>query len=326
MKTILDFPLESHDSEYVYSQMVSDFLLSGNLRAFKLGLSSTYGTKTARLLHDHIDRIQGSHEARFLWRALAVAIKTGGDFDDICRHCGLNVDTARAVVYLSSNHAYDDIVYLVDEDFVLDILTDTEESAFMSKLAVFTRRVVYTKLKFLAHYDNSVDMEDYVQSLLMKGMQTIWRYSYFTRTDGTRDFLKVLNYAKATISNTAVSIIRGSTLERRARIRNNASKGCGVCGFCSRGNFGGCAQSAPAYESVVAPAEAMATVAAPDVTAAAEARMILAQLISTDPRVARLFAQTFGTVDVNLAISKCSPQSEKKFLAAVENSGYRWAS
>lgn len=313
-RSILEFPLGYHPQSHVYAQITADFILDGNLKTYRARLSHAFGTATAKNLYEHIDRILGSVEAKMTWRALAHSMRNGTNFEDECRRFKVPVDVANDIVFLSSDAVYDGVAYLADENFVIDEFTRTEERQFLNKLTSYARRIAFTKLKFLAHYDVSTDIEDYVQSLLVKGMTTVWRYSHFTRDDGSRDSLKILNYAKATLSNTALSIIRSSTLERRARIRNHVDTGCGTCAFCKRGNPGGCWTTSPNYESVVVSSDTVGVVAAEDTTPATDARMMLVKLISTDARIASAFSKTFGTVDVDTVIARCDSAAERKFM------------
>src|SRR6478609_10926562 len=80
---VLEFPLGAHPHSATYSQMVANLILSGEVKVFRDRVSKAFDAKTAKLLCENIDTLLGSREYRSVWRALAVAMQSQRDFDEV---------------------------------------------------------------------------------------------------------------------------------------------------------------------------------------------------------------------------------------------------
>lgn len=302
-----------------YRQLAADLLLTGNLKAFRDGLSKAFGPAHARDVHPHIDTLLGSREAKLVWRVAAYALRNRCSIPIACLFFGIKPKVVDTILFACSDAALDHVGALAHSGVVLEPLTAQEEDYFTKQLRSYARRIAHQKLKFLVCYDTSTDIEDYVQALLMKGMTTIWRYSHFTKEDGTRDTLKVLNYAKAGLHNTAMSIIRANTLESRARIRNNMET-CGECPACKRNDPMQCYYAAPAYEATTVSVDLVSTRGYKELSTctvdATEARMVLERLVR-EPQIADALRRVFGTDDLSTIVESQDDSSYRKLTNAL---------
>ncbi len=325
MSTILDFPIETADvlNVHEYAPVLSDFLLTGDLKGYRERLKKRFPSKAA-LLCDHIDGIVGSLENRNLWRAVAYTRRYRCPLDVACARFQVDVRLCDRVIMLASDDALTTLFEIADSGSVLEVFTDAEEADILKRLTAFSRQTVFTKLKFLISYDTSLDAEDYIQTLLLKGMTTVWRYSHFTKTDGIRDTLKIVNYAKAAIHNTAMSLIRTNTLDSKARIKNHM-EACGVCPACKRNDPMQCYTSEPHYEATVVSVDSEASkgyaaFAAED-SGAFETRAILANVISRDPAVAATLMKQFGSTDLGAIVEMLDEYTPRQLASMFRNVG-----
>lgn len=321
MDSILSYPLQPKpENHFEYERILSDFLLTGDLRVFRANLSSEFGSTEASGIYTHVvDKLLGSHDLRYLWRAVAFSIRYRKPTDMTAMIYRLNPNLVDKVLCSATDKGIEHIQKIAQSEAVLEPLSVEEEAQFLDKLTSYARRVVFTKLKFLIVYDTSLDTEDYIQTLLIRAMSTIWRYSYFPVGDGDRDSLKVLNYAKASIHNMAMSLIRTNTSDSKARIKNHMES-CGTCPACVRGEKLQCYYAAPAYEATTVSVDAPHPELCTD-NDAVEARIILARMVSTDPRVASAMMQAFGSTNLDTIISRVDTKSQIKLLTILRASG-----
>ena len=87
----------------------------------------------------------------------------------------------------------------------------------LKELESYANWICRRKCRFLYQYDNSISHEDLVQTLMETGVTTFLRY------EPIFDKLKVTNYAKRSIHNCAINIIRKNTVGKRATIINEGS-------------------------------------------------------------------------------------------------------
>lgn len=322
---LLTYPLpDAPANADAYAAIVSDLLLTGDLKQFRLDLSKTFGSIAATTIYGSVaEKLLGSAEARFVWRAVAYALRHKKKFSVVAKMFGLDVRTMDDVVLCASDRGILHVRGLAYSPAVLDPLSPDEERTFLKQLMAYARRVAFAKLKFLSKYDTSTDMDDYVQTLLVRAMATVWRYAHFPREDGTRDSLKTLNYAKASVHNTAMSVIRARTLESRARIRNNI-EACGTCPACKRDEPMQCYHAAPAYEATTISVDSGDGRVDTELSVgneATEARIVLAKLISKDARVAKAMMATFGSTDVRVIVNKYDDKATLTLIAALKSLG-----
>jgi DNA-directed RNA polymerase specialized sigma24 family protein len=311
---VVDRPANYDD----YRQLAADLLLTGNLKVFRERLSKTFGPGHARTVHPYIDSLLGSREAKYAWRTVAYALRHGCSIPIACLFFNIKPAIVDEILLACSDHALQHVGQMAHSAVTLDPLTAQEEAHFTKQLRAYARRLAHQKLKFLVCYDTSTDIDDYVQSLMMKGMTTIWRYAHFTKEDGTRDTLKVLNYAKAGLHNSAMSIIRSNTLESRARIRNNMET-CGECPACKRDDPMQCYYAAPQYEATTVSVDLVSQRGHKDLATctvdATEARMVLNRL-AQDPQIAQALLKTFGTTDVATIVETQDNDSSYRKLSS----------
>lgn len=312
---LLSYPLESTTAakKDFYSQATADYLLTGDLQGYRTKLASEFGDSR---LYGFIDRLTGSREYRYVWRALAHSRRYGCSLETSCSRYRVDYDFTDTVSFLASDSALQRVMEFAESGTVIDEFTDTEEAHLLKSLSRFAKSTVHTKLQFLVTYDTGAgDIDDYIQTLLCKGMSTAWRYSHFTKADGSRDMLRITNYAKASIHKLAMSIIRTATGDGKARIRNHMQV-CGTCPACERGDSKQCYIAAPAYEATVVSTDIVDGRGYGDYAEETEdddnSREILAELVSTDPEVARKLHAAFGTLDIQKIATRCRDLSTKQ--------------
>ena len=311
---MLTFP----DSDERYATITSDFLLTGDLKLYRSQLASAYGTVLSKQMYAKIDSILGSDAYRLTWRTVAYTMRYGCKWKVSASRFGTDSSIVDNVVMFATDEAMSYVRAIADTNAVLDVYTPEEDAYFLKELTSFAIREVNTKLKFLVNYDQSMATEDYVQTLLMKGLVTIWRYSHFTKADGSRDLLKILNYAKASEHNAAMSVIRTQTGDSKSRLKNHM-KACGTCPSCTRGEPMQCYTAPPMYEATLVPIDAPGrSFEADSVVERSDARMMLHNILRTRPEVSNVLTQVFNTSDIDVVLTQWEDKHDAKVREAMK--------
>lgn len=307
--------LENDHERVQYRQMVADLLLTWDANEFFTRSKQLLGVQRGKTVHSMFPQWLGSPDIANVWRAVGHTIRYGHKLRQACHSVGVKEGLVREVRMHASTKAYLDVMHKSMSGSVLEPLSEAETLKIVKSLHAFARSVTYRKLRFLVNNDQSIDLEDLAQHLLTRGLITMRRYDHFRHPNGGRDILKITNYAKRSIHNEAMSVIRNRTSSSRQVVMNTKS-GCGVCKECESGVPSRCLQSDPEYARLVVSMDASPVDHDSVTMDSAETMMDLHALLKR-PHVAAAVKAVFGTCDVQTILDQLDDKKCAALRAAI---------
>lgn len=218
--------LEPHEKPQAI-RAVAHLILIGDYMAYRK-LIKDFNIRGYELFYKEVrDLVRSSFECRKIWRTVFATLqepdfklaeaaeKFGADPRDISfLWKRMTKEDKRQVRDIAAKH---------EDGF--DYLSREQLAELTKKLEKHCAKVAWLKLQFLSNNDRIFDLDDLKFELLTHAIQVVRLYEH------CGDMPKILNYAKAGVSNHAINLIQFHTSESRARIAN-ATKGCGTCVFC----------------------------------------------------------------------------------------------
>lgn len=96
-------------------------------------------------------------------------------------------------------------------------LNDEAISSLVQSMERYCAKLAWTKLRFIAKHDHSIDIEDLIAELQAEASRVIRYYSFLSGEP-----LKLSNYVRAAIENQAYKLIEFHTAKRRQRVKRTA--------------------------------------------------------------------------------------------------------